>query len=1145
MPSAITPGLIILHGNQLEQLRSTVFQWVRQNPLDPLEPDIYLVQSNGVAEWLKIAIAEDTGVCAATRIELPGRFLWGIYRNMLGREEIPSTSPLDKSPLTWRLMRLIPELLEQVDFEPLRRFLADGDQERRLQLAERLAGLMDLYQLYRADWLNDWAEGRDQLQSAQGDVKPLAADQRWQAQLWRAILTDIPEDSRGLGRINIHQRFVTAIKNGLKPVTRLPRRVVLFGVSALPKQTLEALSALSAHTQVLLAVPNPCQYYWGDIIEGSLLFKAHYKRQQLKGGKDLSQFSPEDLHTHCHPLLANWGRQGRDFIRMLDDFDNAAVTRERFSSLRIDLFSEGEGNTLLERVQVAIRDLLPIIDHPQSQFDIADKSIEFHVTHSVQREVEVLHDQLLSMLADADADADADAGVKTPLRPRDVVVMVPDIETFSPAIRSVFGQYSRQDPRYIPFEIGDVKDRSINPIIVAMDWLLRLPQQRCQQSEVRDLLDVPALAKHFGLTAEDLPQLSQWIEGSGIRWGLDQAHRNGLGLKPSGEQNSWIFGIRRMLLGYASGDSTTYSGVEPYAEVGGLDAALAGSLAQFIEALIYWRGLLAESASPADWGARARNLLQSFFAANDESDQLLLGRLDETLQYWLESCINAGFEEKVPLGVFREAWLGTVDDQTLNHRFVSGGVTFCTLMPMRAVPFRVVCLLGMNDGDFPRRTQHVDFDLLAQPDMARPGDRSRRDDDRYLMLEALLSARDKLYISWVGRNVRDNGEQPASVLVSQLRDYLVTGLHCELERMTTEHPLQPFSRRYFEKNGLLTYAKEWRVAHSSLDAKIDSDTLPQYELELDFKLKIEELARFVKHPAKYFFRKRLGVIFTDDESSGEDDEPFGFNGLEEYTLVDSLLDDVGAPEAIDQVSIRLRQKAERLSREGALPIGLIGQEWQDRLVDELIPIRKEWLKLRAQYPMPAEKLPVLFLHDGIRLDDWFDKIYSNGKDTAWLTQIASKVTTSKGEARGEKLIEGWIRQLVAATLDYPITGYLVARDAIVTMQPLKHEESKVILASLISYWRDGINRPLPTACKTALALLQDGKPDQVYDGGYQMAGEVDDLCLARLWSDFSELSDDPEWDACSRALYGPLNAWLATNISIQFIEEIITIEEVQ
>jgi len=182
--SEIKPGLIILHGNQLEMLRSAVFQWLRQNPLAPLEQETYLVQSNGVAEWLKIAVAEDSGICAATKIDLPGRFLWGVYRAMLGRIAMPSSSPLDKSPLTWRLMRLLPELTDQPEFAPLRRFLAGGDPERRLQLAQQVADILDQYQLYRSDWLEDWAEGRDQLRQASGQLVALTEDQLWQAQLW-------------------------------------------------------------------------------------------------------------------------------------------------------------------------------------------------------------------------------------------------------------------------------------------------------------------------------------------------------------------------------------------------------------------------------------------------------------------------------------------------------------------------------------------------------------------------------------------------------------------------------------------------------------------------------------------------------------------------------------------------------------------------------------------------------------------------------------------------------------------------------------------------------------------------------------------------------------------------------------------------
>jgi exodeoxyribonuclease V gamma subunit len=1126
-PTPLTPGLLILHGNQMELLRAAVFDWLRTHPLGPLEQETVLVQSNGVAEWLKIALAEELGVCAATRVELPARFLWQAYRGMLGRERVPSRSPFDKDPLAWRLMRLLPTLLAEPAFAPLSHFLGDGDPERRLQLAERLADLFDQYQVYRADWLSDWAAGRDQLRRANGEVTPLPPDQLWQARLWRAVHESLPEAQRASGRATVHELFVEVGRSGAAPAGRLPRRVVLFGMSALPYQTLQAVAALARHTQVVLAVPNPCQFYWGDIIEGRELLKAAHRRQQPRAGADLAAIPIEELHAHSHPLLASWGRQGRDFVRLLDEFDGDSAGQFEeagVGKLRIDLFSDGMGDTLLAQAQAAVRDLLPLSEHPHLAPDPNDRSIEFHLTHSVQREVEVLHDQLLSWFA-----------ADPTLRPRDVVVMVPDIDTFSAAIHAVFDQHKRSDPRFIPFEIGDVRDRSVNPLLVALEWLLRLPQQRCRQSEVRDLLDVPAVASRFGLEEDELAVLGRWIEGAGVRWGLDQQHRAGLGLGSAGEQNAWIFGVRRMLLGYASGAGASFGGIEPYAEVGGLDAALAGSLAQLIEELLAWRAALAQPRTPAEWGQQARALLAAFFDARIEADRLTLSRLNEALESWLETCEGAGFDEPVPLAVLREAWLGQIDAPTLNHQFVSGGVTFCTLMPMRAVPFRVVCLLGMNDGDFPRRARQADFDLLAVPGMARPGDRSRRDDDRYLMLEAVLAARDKLYVSWVGRNVRDNSEQPASVLVSQLRDYLAAGWEFDLDSITTEHALQPFSRRYFERGGLLTYAGEWRAAHGGEEQDAGAE-LPPYELEPDFRLKLAELATFLKQPARYFFRRRLGVSFGEADMVGEDEEPFALDALERYFLEDSLLDDSGPPEPLHEVRQALAARAQRLAREGVLPIGLVGKQWQEQLVNDLVPVRSAWLRLGARFPEAAPKLAVSLSFDAVVLEDWIDRLRTGADGAAWLMQISSKVLDKRGAPRGEKLVVPWLRQLAAAAAGASVTGYLVARDAVVKMAPLGQEQAAAALAGVVAQWRRNLDQPLAVACKTALAALQDGDARATYDGGFEISGEVEDPCLARLWPDFSSLAGDGEWPAVASSLYGALVEWLETGVLITALE---------
>ncbi len=1139
MPANLNPGFITLHGNQLEQLRSAVFDWLRKNPLDPLEQEIFLVQSNGVAEWLKIALAEEMGICAATQVTLPARFLWQAYRGMLGPDTVSSRSAFDRSSLTWRLMRLLPTLLEQPGFEPLRHFLAGGEAERRLQLAQRMSDLMDQYQVYRADWLADWAQGRDVLRAANGDAISLAADQRWQALLWRAIVGSVPQAERGAGRADIHLQFVDALHSGAEPSGALPRRVILFGISALPYQTLHALSALSTRMQVIAAVPNPCQFYWGDIISGRELLTAQRRRQPLRSGRDLAGMPLEELHAHSHPLLAGWGRLGRDFIRMLDEFDDGQASAEGLSSLRVDLFSTGEGETLLEQVQSAIRDLQPLEEHRRARLPETDRSVEFHIAHSVQREVEVLHDRLLALLAEP---------AEATLRPRDIVVMVPDIETFSPAIRAVFGQYGERDKRHIPFEIADVNERKANLLLVALDWLLRLPDQRCLQSEVRDLLDVPAIAERFGIDEADLPRLAQWIEGAGVRWGLDGNHRKGLGLAYTGEQNAWIFGIRRMLLGYASGDGGAFAGIEPYAEVGGLDADLAGALASLVDTLLHWRTVLDRKATPAEWSEHARALLKDFFSAKDEHDRLTLAKLEQSLQAWHEDCDNAEFVEPVPAAVLREAWLGAIDEQSLNQRFVSGGVTFCTLMPMRAVPYRMVCLLGMNDGDFPRRAQRADFDLLALPQLARPGDRSRRDDDRYLMLEALLAARDKLYISWVGRNVRDNTELPPSVLVSQLRDYLAAGWDLALGRITTEHPLQPFSRRYFEQGGLLTYAREWRDAHVDVTAA-QASALPALQLEPDSRLRLAELARFIQQPVKVFFRQRLQVAFDEVMLVGQDDEPFALNDLEEYQLASILLDDSGEQEAVAQAEARLRQHAARLGRQGLLPVGLFGAEAQDYLVHELVSARQAWLQLCQRFVMPSDKLRVSIPHKEVRLEDWIDKMRSDGSATVWLAQNPGRLVTQTKDGvlpRTHKLIEGWIRQLAAAAEGHVVTGYLVGRDAIVVMDPVEPAQAQLVLSALISCWREGLERPLPTACKTALALLAGEDPRAAYNGGYDSRppGEVNhEMCLARLWPDFDHLSAEPEWEAWSRRLYGPLVEWAGKDVRVLSFEAVLEQKE--
>lgn len=1135
----LTPGFMVVHGNRLEELRELAVAWMHSHPLAPLENELVLVQSNGIAQWLKMALAgqDSCGIAAAIQVELPARFLWQTYRAVLGSDSIPLESPLDKAPLTWRLMRLLPNLLVGEAFAPLRRFLeGDADLRKRHQLAERLADLFDQYQVYRADWLADWAAGLDQLRNARGAVQPLDAAEHWQPALWRALLEDVGREQLAESRAGVHPRFVEHLRNVDEKPHGLPRRVIVFGISSLPAQTLEALAALARFSQVLLCVHNPCQHHWGDIVADKDLLRHEYRRQQRKHGLPAG-IHDDELHQHAHPLLAAWGKQGRDYINLLDMHDDPAVYRERFAAFgqRIDLFDAGDTSHLLGQLQNDILDLRPLAETREQWPPLdpgADQSLRFHIAHSAQREVEILHDQLLARFS-------ADPS----LRPRDVIVMVPDVNAYAPHIQAVFGQYGQDDARWIPFTLADQGQRGCEPLLIAVEHLLKLPEGRLTVSEVLDLLDVPALRARFRIDESELPTLHRWIEGAGIRWGLDAERRAALGLPDGLEQNTWRFGLRRMLLGYAVGSGAACAGIEPYDEIGGLDAALIGPLVQLLDALDVLHRRLAQPATPAAWGATLHALLGDFFVAQNERDETLLGQLVEALEDWLELCAGVALVEPLPLTVVREAWLGTLDQGRLSQRFLAGAVNFCTLMPMRAIPFRVVCLLGMNDGDYPRSTTPLDFDLMAGD--YRPGDRSRREDDRYLLLEALLAAREQLYVSWVGRSIRDNSERPPSVLLGQLRDHVASGWRLSsggdlLAALTTEHPLQPFSRRYFAgEAGLFSYAREWAALHRQAPARAAAGALPPFQP--DAELTPETLQNFLRDPVKHFFTQRLKVHLDEDVQAQLDEEPFGLDGLQRFQLQQELL--AAGSRALDadpaQVEPALQAAALRLQRSGRLPLAGFGERLRAQVVDKLPAQLQRYQALCERWPERLESpKPLQFAHAGIELQGWLGGLRSRGGDAALARIELLPGALEQGKSwKWHRLLRPWVSHVAAGACGLPLTTLLVGEDVSLRFDPLEREAAQRTLRQWLEGWRAGLEAPLPVALKTAVAWLSsggDGAEDEAkaeeaarktYEGDYNHRGEVQgSASLARQYPDFAALVADGEFYAWSHDLYQSLLA---------------------
>jgi exodeoxyribonuclease V gamma subunit len=1133
---AIDPGFIVIHGNQLDTLRGLAVEWMRRHPLRPLENEVVLVQSNGIAQWLKLALAGQDGCCiaAALRVELPARFLWQAYRSVLGHEAIPQQSPLDKDALAWRLMRLLPVVVDDDVYAPLRRFLADDrDMNKRYQLAQRLADLFDQYQVYRADWLMDWADGLDRLVDGRGDARPLEAESRWQPALWRALIADLTLANSGneggvdvgplaQSRAGIHSRFLQALAERDEAPSGLPRRISVFGLSSLPEQVLEALSAMARFSQVMLYVQNPCQHYWGDVVEDKDLLRYEARRQQRKPG--LAADLGEDLHQHAQPLLAAWGKQGRDYINLLEHYDDPARYRAQFE--HIDLFSSGPQDTLLGQLQDDILDLRPSGEsraHWPAVDPRCDASLRFHVAHSAQREVEILHDQLLACFNE-------DAS----LRPRDVIVMVPDVNAYAPHIQAVFGQFARDDARYIPFTLADQGLRGKQPLLIALEHLLRLPDSRFSVGEILDLLDVAALRGRFGIGVDDLPLLRRWLEGAGVRWGLDAAQRRELGLGEGLEQNTWRFGLRRMLLGYAMGTAGAYAGIEPYDEIGGLDAALIGPLSRLLDTLHAAAGDLARPAPPPVWGERLRGLLDDFFQPRDEDDDVLRLHLLEMLDGWLDRCQAGGLAESLPLAVVREAWLGGVDQGRLGQRFLAGSVNFCTLMPMRAIPFRMVCLLGMNDGDYPRAQPPLDFDLMARD--YRPGDRSRREDDRYLMLEALLSARDRLYVSWVGRSIRDNSERPASVLVGQLRDHLADTWRLEgegklVDALTTVHPLQPFSRRYFGADPpLFSYAREWAASYEPAEKPAAGEVmLPPWQEEGSVEL--EQLQRFLRNPVQCFLNQRLKVFLDGGGEEAElDSEPFAVDALEEHQFKQELLQ-AAVHDPRDDWQEGLREAAERLRRSGRLPMAGFGGLLLDALRSPLAGQLAAHADICAKWPERVQSPQEIRVERGaFVLEGWLNDLRLNAAgERARVELLPGTVGINGKSIKWHRLLRPYIVHVAAAAQGLALRTFLVAEDTASPLEfaPLPVDETCAILDGWLEAWAEGMRRPLPVALKTAAAWLasSDDKAARLaYDGGdFGSQGEVaQSASLARCFPDFAALAADGTFAQWSERLYRPL-----------------------
>lgn len=1127
----------VYHSNQIDILKTLLVELIRAKPLDnPFSKEQILVQSPGMSQWLKMELAKEFGVAANIDFPLPATFIWAMFVQVL--DEVPQRSAFNKEAMTWKLVQLVPEMLDKPEFSPLKQYLAgDSDGSKLYQLAEKIADIFDGYLVYRPEWVASWEAGEP--------VAELAGEQPWQPLLWQALY----EHTEGLGqspyhRANLYEHFIDTLDSYTGRFDGLPERLFVFGISSLPPRYMDALKALGRHMDVHLMFTNPCRYYWGEVRDRKYLAglssryrqhmewqAGHYETQgetgQLKG--TVEDNLRDELHTDVvgNSLLASMGKLGRDNLYLLSQLE----------ANEIEAFVDIERDSLLHHIQADILNLEERQDDQQLDSShhkvalAADNSLRFHACHSPMREVEVLHDQLLSMF-------DSDPGLK----PRDIIVMVADINAYSPAIQAVFGNAPGE--RYIPYSISDRTAAQESPVLNAFMTLISLPDSRCTASELLELLETPEVMARFGLDAQEFERAGMWIEETGIRWGID-AHTAPEFALPETQQNTWLFGIQRMLLGYAmaesdgDGNGCLFTGpggdIAPYAEVQGMDAELAGKLARFIDRVDYYRRVLAVSRSAAEWRQQLSAMLDDCFSSELESE-MVLKSIRDVLSQLQEQLEDAAFAEPISPAVMQQYLQNRLSGSRVSQRFLAGQVNFCTLMPMRSIPFKTVCLLGMNDGAYPRSMPPEGFDLING--RTRPGDRSRRDDDRYLFLEALLSAQQTLYISYIARSVQDNSEKVPSILVTELLDYCgqnfcLTGdepLPADdsaqrfTEALTAHHPMVPFSPAAFSGE-YPSYAQEWLPVVNQRGETRTPFIQPLEDILLDatypLELPLTELQRFWRLPVQYFFNRRLKVFFANASGGPDDDEPFALDNLQGYQLRDQLVAAMLEARLTGADEVLVMQHFIRAQRaKGLLPVGAFGE--------------LEFAESQAQSAAIVEELaficqsPLADVEVNIRLTPF-------GEDkpiqlTGWLTggYQSGLVRYRSGRIRPQDLLSAWIEHLCLAVSGDSRKTHLIGYDRKEGVEhrifaPLGKSEAEAILTDLISHYYAGLNTPMVFFPRSLMAgaemSIKGKKAEDIYaamqkqfENGFNTTGEGANNYIARVWPGWSESLAKQLWE---------------------------------
>lgn len=1077
---ALRPTVLHLHqGNRLERLADRLTLLLREAPAAPFVAETVVVQSRGMERWLRLRLAGELGICAHMRFPLPAAFAWELLR-AAGPSELPEAPP---PPLAWRMLGAFEGSAEE---EAPWRELPRGGEARAL-LALQLDEVFSKYLVYRPDWLLEWER------EAGAAASP---ETRFQAALWRCLAAG---GAGGLHWARRSKELLERAAAGTLTTPAWPHRVSLFALPELSPRYLQLLNVLARFCELHLFVLNPCQEYWGDIVT-----------------REVRERASAPYMEEGNRLLAVLGRQGRDLQELLLEHCPDADSEE--------LFESPAGDGILPRLQ---REFLQLRDPgprprstggaPETPVLPPDPSLEVHSCHSPLREVEALHDRLLSLFDD-------DPG----LRPGQVAVTAPEFSAYTGCLDAVFG--AAPPERRIPYVLGADRGVGLRELFLR---LLRLPRERVDSHYVLDLLEEQMLRRRFDLDEEDLGRVRGWLPDAGVAWGLDESDWRDRDLPPA-PAHTWRTALDRLSLGYAlplAGE--LFMGLAPVPVLDWDGLKTLNGLGALLETLRELRKRLGKPRTPERWAELLRELIGRCLQP-EAGREAELTPLRSAVRRFEKAAADADYRGKLEL----EAMVLLLNEQfsTFSAPSSRDGVLCAPMAVLRRLPFEVVCVLGLNDGSLPRPRRRFHFDLLREAPRRR-GDRSPRDEDRALFLDAILAARRCLYLSYTGRRGRDDAPLPPARPLQELLDYLGRGRD-RAKFPVIQHPLHPFSHRCFDPDtsALQSYASEFcpdpnrdETLPSAPEAFFPaaepvSGAPPQAPAGSPSpwpgqSLDLGELIEFFQDPARHLLRGRFSLWPPRPEESLPRTEFFQLDGLRRYQLRTRLLKELLAgsePEPLRRL----------LHVTGLLPPGAVGTAL---LCDELAAVQGLVTAIR-EVPRPEEKIQEReFTLDGWRLRCRLSRLGGVGvlhyragrlrpKDeiALWLEHLA----WSLGGDRGDSLALG---------LD---------EEGGVERRRLRHLDDGCAareLRSLLKLYEVGRERPLPcppgSARKLALALSkertrQNEDPPMPRDSIETEQWFFRTAFRGYGWRREGQEERETDFESCARAVWEPLLAHL-------------------